>query len=64
MDGCTAPRAGHIDPFDPVVGRAADFDLAAVPAFDLHFTRQVEDLDLAPRIGRAALLDALACLHQ
>src|SRR5258706_9466273 len=64
MNQGTVAGARHINPLHIVAGRAADLDLAPVPGVDLHRTGDVDDLDLALRIGGAMLLNRPARLDQ
>jgi hypothetical protein len=56
--------ARHIDPLDVIARGAADLDLAPIPAVELELARYDDDLDLAARLGGAALLDGPSRVDQ
>ncbi len=64
MDGRMAAGAGNVDAFDIIVGRAADLHFVPIPAGDLDRTRNVDDLDIAVRIGDAMFLDGPSGAHR
>ncbi len=64
MNQRTVARARHVDPDHIVARRASNLDLASVPAVDLDHSRDVDDLDLALRIGGSTLLNRSSRMDQ